>query len=64
MNEGMNVETQPMRLFRMISLNTTEQQFITHLDTFARSLAPPVECRIAGGWVRDKVSAYHGRAKR
>jgi len=53
----MNVETRLMRLLRMISLNTTEQQFITHLDTFARSLVPPVECRIAGGWVRDKASA-------
>lgn len=44
-----------MRLFRMISLNQTEQQFIAYLDTFSRSLVPPVECRIAGGWVRDKV---------
>lgn len=44
-----------MRFFRMISLNQTEQQFIAYLDTFSRSLTPPVECRIAGGWVRDKV---------
>ena len=46
-----------MRFGRMISLSPTESQFILHLDAFARSLNPPVDCRIAGGWVRDKVSS-------
>lgn len=40
-----------------IDLDPTEQTFLQHLDRFSRKQVPPVECRIAGGWVRDKVSA-------
>ena len=39
-----------------ISLDPAETSFVTYLDDFARQHHPPVECRIAGGWVRDKVS--------
>lgn len=39
-----------------IKLNPTEAQFVALLDDFAGRQDPPVECRIAGGWVRDKVS--------
>jgi hypothetical protein len=39
-----------------ISLNPTEERFCRLLNGFAQTLDPPVECRIAGGWVRDKVS--------
>lgn len=42
-----------------ISLNDTEEKFVTLLDEFATGYNPPIECRIAGGWVRDKVS-YSG----
>nr|XP_031862773.1 uncharacterized protein CI109_001785 [Kwoniella shandongensis]KAA5529845.1 hypothetical protein CI109_001785 [Kwoniella shandongensis] len=38
-----------------ISLTNVESTFVTLLDDFARRLEPPVECRIAGGWVRDKL---------
>jgi hypothetical protein len=38
-----------------IKLNPTEEQFVALLDDFAGRQDPPVECRIAGGWVRDKV---------
>jgi hypothetical protein len=38
-----------------IKLNPTEAQFVALLDDFAGRQDPPVECRIAGGWVRDKV---------
>ncbi|WWD15948.1 hypothetical protein CI109_100372 [Kwoniella shandongensis] len=41
-----------------ISLTNVESTFVTLLDDFARRLEPPVECRIAGGWVRDKPSRY------
>ena len=53
-----------MRIFRTLSmsnlskaitLSRDENRFVTLLDDFARQLDPPVECRIAGGWVRDKV---------
>ncbi|KAK8869780.1 hypothetical protein IAR55_000348 [Kwoniella newhampshirensis] len=38
-----------------IPLSNVESTFVTLLDDFARRLDPPVECRIAGGWVRDKT---------
>ncbi|KAL7424145.1 CCA tRNA nucleotidyltransferase, mitochondrial [Cryptotrichosporon argae] len=38
-----------------ITLSATEQRFVDLLDEFAASRDPPVECRIAGGWVRDKL---------
>lgn len=48
-----------------ITLNETEATFLDLLDEFAKTYVPPenvdsgssktVECRIAGGWVRDKV---------
>lgn len=38
-----------------ISLDPAETSFVTYLDDFARQHHPPVECRIAGGWVRDKL---------
>lgn len=38
-----------------IHLNDKEEKFVQLLDQFARSLQPPIECRIAGGWVRDKL---------
>ena len=40
-----------------IVLEASENTFISHLDTFAGRQDPPVTCRIAGGWVRDKVRA-------
>ena len=40
-----------------ISLTQTEAQLVEHLDTFSSNLEPRVDCRIAGGWVRDKVRA-------
>lgn len=39
-----------------IRLSDDEEKFVSLLDKFAAGLEPPVECRIAGGWVRDKVS--------
>lgn len=39
-----------------ISLTSTEEAFVNHLDEFASNYQPPIECRIAGGWVRDKVT--------
>ncbi|WRT67168.1 uncharacterized protein IL334_004134 [Kwoniella shivajii] len=39
---------------RTVALNEVETTFVGLLDDFARRLNPPVECRIAGGWVRDK----------
>lgn len=45
-----------------IELTPTEDNLCTLLDDCTRHLRenypdlPPVECRIAGGWVRDKVS--------
>lgn len=39
-----------------IALNPTEEKFVTLLDEFAKGYNPPIECRIAGGWVRDKAS--------
>ncbi|WVF72182.1 hypothetical protein IAT40_006994 [Kwoniella sp. CBS 6097] len=38
-----------------VSLSNVEKTFVQLLDDFARKLVPPVECRIAGGWVRDKL---------
>nr|ODN77323.1 tRNA adenylyltransferase [Cryptococcus depauperatus CBS 7841] len=38
-----------------LHLNDTETAFVTLLDSFAKQQDPPVECRIAGGWVRDKL---------
>ncbi|WWC69407.1 uncharacterized protein I206_103346 [Kwoniella pini CBS 10737] len=40
---------------RKIQLNEVETKFVGLLDDFAGRLNPPVECRIAGGWVRDKL---------
>lgn len=40
----------------IIRLDPTETSFVKYLDDFAQQHDPPVECRIAGGWVRDKVS--------
>ena len=42
----------------ILTLTDTEQAFVHHLDRYASSLTPPVECRIAGGWVRDKVNEF------
>lgn len=39
-----------------IALSDTEEKFVSLLDEFATGYNPPIECRIAGGWVRDKVS--------
>lgn len=39
-----------------IALNPSETRFVSLLDSFASRQTPPVTCRIAGGWVRDKVS--------
>lgn len=41
-----------------IALSDTEEKFVTLLDEFATGYNPPIECRIAGGWVRDKVSCF------
>ncbi|ORX39900.1 putative tRNA adenylyltransferase [Kockovaella imperatae] len=38
-----------------IELDPKESLFVKHLDEFSQSLKPVVECRIAGGWVRDKL---------
>ena len=38
-----------------VKLDSAEAEFISHLDAFAATQQPPVTCRIAGGWVRDKV---------
>ncbi|KZP00684.1 hypothetical protein CALVIDRAFT_475433 [Calocera viscosa TUFC12733] len=38
-----------------ITLDPREDQICTILDDYAKTLTPPVECRIAGGWVRDKL---------
>ncbi|KAL1406876.1 CCA tRNA nucleotidyltransferase, mitochondrial [Vanrija albida] len=38
-----------------IRLSDDEEKFVSLLDKFAAGLEPPVECRIAGGWVRDKL---------
>ncbi|EIW69458.1 hypothetical protein TREMEDRAFT_68702 [Tremella mesenterica DSM 1558] len=40
-----------------ISLTSTEAHFCELLDDFSTHRVPPVECRIAGGWVRDKLLA-------
>ncbi|TXT07280.1 hypothetical protein VHUM_03450 [Vanrija humicola] len=40
-----------------IRLSDDEEKFVSLLDKFAAGLEPPVECRIAGGWVRDKLLA-------
>lgn len=39
------------------SLTKNETVLFNHLDNFAQQQCPPIECRIAGGWVRDKVSS-------
>jgi hypothetical protein len=41
-----------------VKLDSAEAEFISHLDAFAATQQPTVTCRIAGGWVRDKVSQY------
>lgn len=41
-----------------IRLSETEDKFVTLLDEFSSGYNPPIECRIAGGWVRDKVSCH------
>lgn len=43
------------RMSHAIALSPSETTFVALLDDFANHLSPPVECRIAGGWVRDKV---------
>ncbi|WWD01331.1 hypothetical protein V866_008274 [Kwoniella sp. B9012] len=40
---------------RKVILDEVETKFVNLLDDFSRTLNPPVECRIAGGWVRDKL---------
>lgn len=40
-----------------IHLDDTEARFVSLLDEFSRGYNPPIECRIAGGWVRDKASS-------
>jgi tRNA nucleotidyltransferase (CCA-adding enzyme) len=44
-----------LRAMTTIVLTPVETRFVDLLDTFARQQNPPVECRIAGGWVRDKL---------
>lgn len=44
-----------------ITLNPAEERFCQLLNGFSQTLDPPVECRIAGGWVRDKVSTIGAR---
>nr|KIR84649.1 tRNA adenylyltransferase [Cryptococcus tetragattii IND107] len=43
------------RMSHAIALSPSEATFVALLDDFANHLSPPVECRIAGGWVRDKL---------
>ncbi|KIR32489.1 tRNA adenylyltransferase [Cryptococcus deuterogattii MMRL2647] len=43
------------RMSHTIALSPSEATFVALLDDFANHLSPPVECRIAGGWVRDKL---------
>ncbi|ADV20434.1 tRNA adenylyltransferase [Cryptococcus gattii E566] len=43
------------RMSHAIALSPSEATFVALLDDFANRLSPPVECRIAGGWVRDKL---------
>ncbi|KIR58757.1 tRNA adenylyltransferase [Cryptococcus bacillisporus CA1873] len=43
------------RMSHAIALSPSETTFVALLDDFANHLSPPVECRIAGGWVRDKL---------
>jgi tRNA nucleotidyltransferase/poly(A) polymerase len=51
-----------------IKLSKTENELIHYLLRFCEHLRnskpelPPCECRIAGGWVRDKVSGADFRA--
>ncbi|WWC90000.1 uncharacterized protein L201_004930 [Kwoniella dendrophila CBS 6074] len=40
---------------RRVVLSEVETNFVNLLDDFATKLTPPVECRIAGGWVRDRL---------
>jgi tRNA nucleotidyltransferase (CCA-adding enzyme) len=42
-----------------VKLDSAEAEFISYLDAFAATQQPPVTCRIAGGWVRDKVRPHH-----
>jgi tRNA nucleotidyltransferase (CCA-adding enzyme) len=49
----------PITATGVISLTETEERFVCLLDEFARGYETPIECRIAGGWVRDKVSEDH-----
>lgn len=46
----------PITAAGAIRLSDTEDKFVTFLDEFSRGYNPPIECRIAGGWVRDKVT--------
>ena len=43
-------------IMAQIQLSPEEKRFCDLLNGFSQTLEPPVECRIAGGWVRDKVS--------
>src|ERR1700729_4647031 len=48
-----------------IELSNTENELVQHLKQFCEHLRksrpdlPSCECRIAGGWVRDKVGGLH-----
>ncbi|WVQ71672.1 hypothetical protein IAR50_001212 [Cryptococcus sp. DSM 104548] len=42
---------------RTISLDPQETSFVQLLDEFASAQSPPVECRIAGGWILSLPSA-------
>ena len=48
-----------------IELSKTENELVQHLKLFCKHLRnsrpdlPSCECRIAGGWVRDKVGGLH-----
>ncbi|BEI82615.1 hypothetical protein CcaverHIS002_0304830 [Cutaneotrichosporon cavernicola] len=49
------VAAAPVTSVGAIRLSETEDKFVTLLDEFSRGYNPPIECRIAGGWVRDKI---------
>lgn len=49
----------------VVKLTETESKICTDLDDFCKQRAQerpeeePVVCRIAGGWVRDKVGSWN-----
>ena len=49
----------------VVNLTETESKICTNLDDFCKQRAQerpeeePVVCRIAGGWVRDKVGSLN-----